>query len=315
VVEDEVFGRGWCGEVEGGLLEKAGLVGGEEAGVLGGVNLVERLEGSAGGGVRISCEEGVGGGAGGEFGEFFEAVVVVLEAGGEIGGVVAGFGAPGEDEAAVFAVGAGEGADAGEQAEVRAAEEVDGLAGSRRGEGDEAAGGAVWQAEDGGSGEDEAGVLGVCGGILEALLDGRIGECGWSGLERCGEGDGFDLAEGDGAAALVVGLGRDEIGGLDGEAGLGGGGWGDLWEFVEDASGGGDFCGKCGQAGGCGDQRDEVEDRFHGKFIAMATQWLLPGDKERDLIAPRQQVPTSTPKKRRTKPRQLARRLCLSLGG
>jgi hypothetical protein len=220
MVEDEVFGRGWCGGVEGGLLEKAGLVGGEEAGVLGGVNLVERLEGGAGGGVGISCEESVAGGAGREFGEFFEAVVV-LEAGGEIGGGVAGFGAPGEDEAAVFAVGAGKGADAGEQAEVRAAEKGDGLGGGRRGEGDEAAGGAVWQAEDGGSGEDEAGVLGVCGGILEALLDGRIGECGWGWLETCREGDGFDLAEGDGAASLVVDLGRDEIGGLDGEAWLG----------------------------------------------------------------------------------------------
>jgi hypothetical protein len=40
-----------------------------------------------------------------------------------------------------------------------------------------------------------------------------------------------------------------------------------------------------------------------GRFIAMATEWLLLGDKERDLIAP----PTSgTDKRRRKKTRQAA---------
>ena len=138
-----------------------GLLGGEEAGALGGGNLVEGLEGDEGGGVRISGEEGVAGGAGREFGKFFEAIAS-LKAGGEIGRIFARFDAPGEDEAAVFTVGAGEGADAGEEAEVCAAEEGDGLAGGRRGEGDEAAGTAVWEVEDGGSGEDESSVLGVC---------------------------------------------------------------------------------------------------------------------------------------------------------
>jgi hypothetical protein len=141
VVEDEVFGGRGVGFDCGFLIElgaRGGLVGGEEAGALGGGNLVEGLEGDEGGGVGISCEEHVAGGAGWEFGEFFEAVVL-LEAGGEIGRILTRFDTPREDEAAVFTVGAGEGSDAGEEAEVSAAEEGDGLAGGNGAEGDEAA--------------------------------------------------------------------------------------------------------------------------------------------------------------------------------
>jgi hypothetical protein len=188
VVEDEVLGGRGVG-FEGGFLIELGALGGlldgEEAGTLGGGNLVEGLEGDEGGGIRISCEERVTGGAGWEFGSFFEAVAG-LEAGGEIGRIFTWLDALGEDEAAVFTVGAGEGADAGEEAEVCAAEEGDGLAGGCRCEGDEAAGAAVWQAKNGGSGEDESSVLGVCGGIFEALLDSGVGERGRRGLERCG---------------------------------------------------------------------------------------------------------------------------------
>jgi hypothetical protein len=36
----------------------------------------------------------------------------------------------------------------------------------------------------------------------------------------------------------------------------------------------------------------------------MAAQWLLPGNKERDLIAPHSQAPTSAPKKRHAKSRR-----------
>ena len=102
----------------------------------------------------------MGGGAGWEFGDFFE-VVVLLEAGGEIGGRDATVDAPREDEVAGFSVGAGEGSDACEKAEVGAAEEGGGLAGAHGLEGDEAAGVVVGKAENRGSDEDESGVLGV----------------------------------------------------------------------------------------------------------------------------------------------------------
>ena len=46
----------------------------------------------------------------------------------------------------------------------------------------------------------------------------------------------------------------------------------------------------------------------------MATHWLLPGKKERDLIATHHQAPTSAPEKYPPSLANLARRLCLFPG-
>jgi hypothetical protein len=43
----------------------------------------------------------------------------------------------------------------------------------------------------------------------------------------------------------------------------------------------------------------------------MATQWQLPGNKERDLIAPQPQAPTSAPEKDTPSRADSARQLCL----
>ena len=52
-----------------------------------------------------------------------------------------------------------------------------------------------------------------------------------------------------------------------------------------------------GCGGGHKDGEQEARGGFHDEVFAVATQWGLLGNKERDLIAPRQQAPTSASKK------------------
>ncbi len=74
---------------------------------------------------------------------------------------------------------------------------------------------------------------------FETLLHGGIGGRRRVGLERCGESDGFDFAEGDGASALLLGFRGEDVGSLDDEAGFGCFGWwrGAVRDTAEDAGG------------------------------------------------------------------------------